>query len=256
LLDLLFLNTFQPTPERSIVQVATYANPVIYAEESTRAAFLRRVGLLTFVGLSIASFSGIMSAGALFLIPGLLSQTLSFVLIMGSWAIVHFVARPMVYSQTAATRGSGFILGAVFQGVAMGYLLVAAVATSLDLFGNPFVLIGQALGLTGLTAFGMLVYLFTGPKKLSYIGAILPMLGFPLMALMVISFVFPFGGIFGLLLSIGFVGFSAAGLLYQLNNVIHKMPADMPLQAGFEVMIGLLVLFWNILTLLMRLQRR
>ena len=124
----------------------------------------------------------------------------------------------------------------------MGYLLLAAVMTSLDLFGNPFILIGQALGLTGLTAFGMMVYLLTGPK-LNYIAAIMPMLGLPMIVLMVISFVFPVTGTFGILLSGAFVAFSAIGLLYQLNVVIHKMPAEMATQASFEVMIGLLVLF-------------
>jgi hypothetical protein len=239
-----------------IVSVATYANPVIFAEESTRASFLRRVGTLTFFGLTLACISGVASASVLFFIPGLMSTGLTLVVVLGSFGIVQMVARPMVYSGSAASRGTGFLMGAVFQGIAMGYLLLAAVMQSLDLFGNPFILVGQALGLTGATAVGMFLYLLTGPKRLSIITAILPMLGLPMMVLMVMSFVFPITGTMGILLSGVFVLASAAGLLYQLNQVIHKMPAEMSLQASYEVMIGLLVLFWNILSLLMRLQRR
>jgi len=185
-----------------------------------------------------------------------MSTGLTMVVIFGSMGIVQFIARPMVYSGSGASRGTGFLMGAVFQGIAMGYLLLAAVLQSLELFGNPFILVGQALGLTGATAVGMFLYLLTGPKRLSIITAILPMLGIPLLLMMVISFVFPITGPMGLLLSAVFVLASAAGLLYQLNQVIHKMPAEMSMQASFEVMIGLLVLFWNILSLLMRLQRR
>ena len=238
------------------MSVATYANPVIYAEESTRASFLRRVGALTFFGLVLACVSGVISASILFVVPGLMSTGLTMVVIFGSMGIVQFIARPMVYSGSGASRGTGFLMGAVFQGIAMGYLLLAAVLQSLELFGNPFILVGQALGLTGATAVGMFLYLLTGPKRLSIITAILPMLGIPLLLMMVISFVFPITGPMGLLLSAVFVLASAAGLLYQLNQVIHKMPAEMSMQASFEVMIGLLVLFWNILSLLMRLQRR
>lgn len=238
------------------MSVITYANPVILEAETTRAAFLRRVGALTFFGLVLACISGVISAGVVFLIPALASQVMSMVVIFGAWGIVHFVARPMAYSGSVATRGTGFLLGSVFQGIAMGYLLLGAALSSLDLFGNPFIIIGQALGLTGATAAGMLLYLMTGPKQLSLVKAIMPMLGLPMIVLMVISFIFPISGPMGMALSGLFVVFSACGLLYQLNKVVHNMPADMPIQASFEVMIGLLVLFWNILVLLMRLQRR
>ena len=236
--------------------VLSHTNPVIYEEASTRAAFLRKVGVMSFFGLIVAMATGTISAAVLMIVPGLLNQVVSIVVMLGAWGMVHFVARPMVYTESSATRGTGFLLGAAFQGIAMGYLLLAAVMTSLDLFGNPFVLIGQALGLTGLTAFGMMLYLLTGPKRLNYIAALMPMLGLPMMVLMVISFVFPVTGTFGILLSGAFVAFSACGLLYQLNTVIHKLPVNMATQASFEVMIGLLVLFWNVLSLLMRMQRR
>jgi uncharacterized YccA/Bax inhibitor family protein len=77
-----------------------------------------------------------------------------------------------------------------------------------------------------------------------------------MLALMVISFVFPIGGPFGILLSVVFVGLSAGGLLFNLNQVMHRMSTDMVVPAAYHVTLGMLVLFWNVLSLLMRLQRR
>ena len=49
----------------------------------------------------------------------------------------------------------------------------------------------------GLTVVGMVAYLLTGPKNLSLIGGAMAALSLPMLALMVISFVFPIGGVFG-----------------------------------------------------------
>ena len=57
-------------------------------------------------------------------------------------------------------------------------------------------------------------------------------------------------------MSLAFVAFSGAGLLYELNMVMHKMRTDMDVEGAFMITMGLLVLFWNVLVLLMRLQGR
>ena len=49
---------------------------------------------------------------------------------------------------------------------------------------------------------------------------------------------------------------SAAGLLYQLNLVMHEFSEDMSVEASYLMTIGVLVLFWNILSFIMRLTRR
>ena len=94
------------------------------------------------------------------------------------------------------------------------------------------------------------------PRDLSYIGAGLSMLFLPMMILMAVSFVFPIGGPIGILISILFVGVSAAGLLYQMNKVLRELRSDMHVEGAYMITMGILILFWNILVLLMRLQRR
>lgn len=237
--------------------VAVAPRPLAYAEPDTRIDYLKRVGLLTLGGLSVSAVTGFLSALAVAFVPLLQNQIASLVIILGSYAIANFVARSMVFSGGSA-KWLGFGMGAVFQGIAMGYLLLAAVAASAAATGQPFALIGQALVATALTSVGMLAYLWTKPRELSMIRAGLSMLFLPMLLLMGVSFVFPglFGGPLGLVLAAVFVVVSAAGLLYQMNVVLRELRTDMHVEGAYLVTMGILILYWNILTLLMRLNRR
>ena len=46
------------------------------------------------------------------------------------------------------------------------------------------------------------------------------------------------------------------GLLYNLNQVMHTLSTDQHIGGAYTITMGLLVLFWNLLVLLMRLQSR
>ncbi len=231
------------------------AQPLARADESTRIDYLQRVALLTFTGLLASMVAGIVTALAVSVVPVLQSQVASLVIILGAYGIANFAARPLVFSGTSS-KYLGFAMGSVFQGIAMGYLLLAAVVMSAQTLGNPFALVTQALLLTGTVAFGMLVYLWSRPRELSMIRAGLSMLFIPMLLLMGISFVFPIGGPLGIALSAVFVVVSAAGLLYQVNAVLHELRSDMHVEGAYMITMGVLILFWNILSLLMRLQRR
>jgi FtsH-binding integral membrane protein len=104
----------------------------------------------------------------------------------------------------------------------------------------------------------MTAYVWTSPREFSFIGAALSALSLPMLILMGVGLVFPalFGGVFGILISGLFVVISAAGLLYQVNQVFHKLDTRQHIEGAFLIMMGLLVLFWNILVLLMKLNRR
>lgn len=238
------------------VAVAT-PQPLITAEPTERISYLRRVALLTMLGLLVSAVTGAVSAFAVALVPFLQMQVVSIVVILGSYAIAQFVAPRFVFRGGAASKWMGFGIGSVFQGIAMGYLLLAAVAMGASLFpGNPFWLVLEALGLTGLTSFGMVAYVMTGPKNFSWLGAGLSMLFLPMLVLMGVSFVFPIGGPAGIVLAALFVLVSAGGLLYQVNKVIHELRTDMHVEGAYMITMGILILFWNILVLLMRLNRR
>ncbi|MCB9687031.1 MAG: Bax inhibitor-1 family protein [Alphaproteobacteria bacterium] len=233
-----------------------YAVPVVAAQESERSTFLRKVGAWTFGGLMIAGAASLASMTALLLVPALGSQYVALGIMLGAIFASRFIGSSMVYSESAATRVMGFVAGNALQGIAMGYLLLVAIFMSAELYGNPLAMLGQAVVLVGLTVAGIVAYLLTGPKNLSLIGGALSALTLPMLGLMVLTAVWPVGGVAGVVLSVGFVAVSAGGLLFNLNQVMHRMSTDQVVPAAYHVSIGILVLFWNVLSLLMRLNRR
>jgi FtsH-binding integral membrane protein len=225
--------------------------------EAKRADFLRTVGAWTAGGILWAFVVGGGTAWVLAANPFLLNQMFMLGAIFGAMAISNFAARPLVNGDNPAL---GFMIGTAAQGVAMGYLLFFAVVVGADVYGDeglgPLTLVAQAGGLTALTAMCMGAWLATGPKDLSMIQGALAVLGVPMLVLMVISFVFPIGGVAGMAISALFIAVSGAGLLYNLNQVMHVARSGQEISAAYEITMGMLVLFWNILVLLMRLSRR
>jgi FtsH-binding integral membrane protein len=239
--------------------LGAFANPVIYADESTRAVFLQRVATYTCGGLTLASLSALTSAYMLANGPAVLwNQWVQMGVIFGMFFVAQNVAAGMVYNNTS--KLAGFTLGMTAQGIAMGYLLVVAVAMGSSSYGTggleQFTIVFQAIGLTMVTVLSMVGYLWTNPKDLSMIRGAMTVMAVPMLILMVMSFVFPIGGTLGLILCGAFVAMSAAGLMYQLNQVMHSMPAHMHIESSYQIALGILVLFWNLLSLLMRLQSR
>ncbi len=237
---------------------AAYAvQPVIDDSAEIRVSYLRKVGALTMAGLALTAVTALASASLIFVFDFLASPLISGVVILGSFFAAQYGARAVVFNNdSTAVKLAGFAGGAMLEGVAFGYLVLSAALLGMTSYGNPFIFLLQATALVSLCAFGMFLYLMTGPRELSYIKGGLSVLFMPMMVLMVVSFVFPIGGPIGILLSLLFVGVSAAGLLYELNQVLHRYASTMWIEGSFSVMMGLLVLFWNILVLLMKLQRR
>ncbi len=235
-----------------------YAVPAFEADVADRVSFLRRVAGLTFLGLTISGATSIASAMMVFLFPFLGSGYMPMIMMLGALIAARGVGSAFVYNENTGVAMAGFLGGTALQGVAMGYIILAAVFVSAQAFGNPFFIIFEAMGLVALTMMGMAAYLLTGPKNLSMVGGFLSAVSLPMMVLMVVSFLMPglFGGPMGLLFNLIFIVTSAAGLLYSLNNVMHKMSTDQAIPGAYFITMGILTLFWNILTLLMRLQRR
>jgi FtsH-binding integral membrane protein len=240
--------------------VGAYSNPyavsVAESSDDARSAFLRQVGLWTAGGLLVAGATSVVSTTAVFLLPPLQNTWVTLGILFGSMMGAQAIGRTAVYSPSAGTRALGFAAGMALEGVAMGYLLLSAMLFSWQLYANPLVFLGEALVLVGLTFVGMIGYLLTGPKNLSMLGGILSATFLPMLALMVFGLVFPINGVIGILVSLLFVGLSAGGLLYNLNAVMYRMSTDQVVPAAYHVSMGILTLFWNVVTLLMKLQRR
>ena len=225
------------------------------ASVEDRASYLRKVLGLTTVGVGIAAFVSVVTAVALAFVPALLSGYFPMVIILGLFALNNFVAQPMVFG---GAKPVGFVLGMSLQGLAMGFLILMAFIVSGAAFGNPLVLIGLAMGLTFFGVLGLTAYVYVAPRNFSMIGAGLSALSIPMLIAMVVGFAFPslLGGTLGLVLSVVFVAVSVGAVLYQLNEVVHRFTTDAHWEGAYTIAMGILTLFWNILSLLMRLTRR
>lgn len=237
------------------MEKSLHAVAIADAPPEVRSAYLRKVMTTTVLGLAIASVVGVMSAMVIASQPWMFRGFAPMAIILGCWAITNFVAQPMVFG---AAKWPGFLLGTIAQGAAMGFILLMGVVISQQSFGNPFRLIGTALAITVCAGIGLGIYASTERREFSMLRAGLSALFIPMLILMAVTFAFPnlIGGTAGILVSGVFVLISAAGLLYQLNNVLHNFSEDMPMEGAYIITIGLLVLFWNILSFLSRLMRR
>jgi FtsH-binding integral membrane protein len=220
-----------------------------------RRTYLRRVLGIALFGLVVAGGVGIASMLFIATHTSVLRGWGPMLIILGCWAITNFVAQPMVFGER---KWAGFMLGTMTQGVALGFLLLVAVLASRQDFGNPLTFIGMAIVLTVVAGVGITTYVLAEPRELSLLRAGLMATFLPMLLLMGVTFAFPnlLGGTGGIVVAAIFVLVSAGGLLYQLNLVVHRFRTNMQVEGGYVIAIGVIVLFWNILSLLLRMRRR
>jgi FtsH-binding integral membrane protein len=226
------------------------AQPV--ATVADRSAFLRKVGLFTFIGLLTATIVGVVSM--LFVAPLVIEAAGgigALVVMLGTFFAAHYGARVIVYKTQA--KVPGLLFASACEGLSMGFLLLVTVARLGLEDGLRTIL--QCLALTVFVGLGMLIYTLTAKRNLSLVRAGLMTMGIPMLILMAMSVVFPFGGPVGILIALIFVVVSCAALLYRLNAIVHDYPDDAHVEGAYELSMSLLVLFWNVLSLLNRVRR-
>jgi FtsH-binding integral membrane protein len=224
--------------------------PVLDAPVEERGEFLRRVGSWTVGGLAFTALMGIVSA--MYIAPAVFQggRWAVIAVVYGSFLLAQTVARKMVYG---TNKVAGFVLGTAMQGVALGFLLLITVLmTRVD---QGLLLIGQCLLLTLTTALGMLCAVYMSRSSMSFLRPALAMLTLPMLLIMVLQLVFPIGGTLGLIISVVFVIVSAIGLLYRLNHVVREMDTTMAVEGAYEITLSIVVLFWNLLSLMNRRRR-
>ncbi len=231
--------------------------PVAQAREEARVAFLKQVGLKTAGSLLITAVAAVAMMAMLLNGPAILTQRWVMLGIMiGGIYGAQYIGNSMTASPDTSKQTVGFVIGSALSGIAISYVLLQAAVVSAGAFGNPYNLMLQAGGLVGLTFVGMVLFLMTGPKQLDWLRAGLSVVFLPMLGLMALTWFFPVGGAIGLVFSGLFVVVSAGGLLYSLNTVMHTMSTNQSTAAAFAISSGLVILFWNVIVLLMRLTGR
>lgn len=241
------------------MSVAAGFAPAISGPSESRMAFLRKVGVFTFLGLGLASLIAVISTVTVApVVYGVAGNMGGFITILATFALSHWVARKMIYG---GAKIPGFVLAIVGEGISFGFILLSTISyvpiggTAEQAFMAGVGIIAKAMGLTAASALGMLVYVWFNKSELNLVKAGLSILGLPMLVLMVMQFVFPIGGVFGLIICAVFVVASGASLLYRLNSVVHEFEEDQHIEAAYEISMALLVLLWNLISLLNRLRR-
>lgn len=226
------------------------AHPAVSGPAEERFTFLKRTAVWTFLGLIVAAVVGAVSTVTIAPVALSMGTYGGGIVVLVTFVLAHWVARKMVYS---GAKVPGLILGVVAEGIALGVLLLTCVLVMGVSEGIGLVM--QALGLTAACALGMLVYVWFSKGEMKLLGAFLSMAFVPMLVLMMMSFFIPFGGTFGLIISAAFVLISAGALLYKLNYVVHNLDTDQHVEGAYEITMGVLVLLWNIISLLLRMRR-
>jgi FtsH-binding integral membrane protein len=234
------------------MSVANVYAPAVSGPDDARLAFLRKVGLYTFGGLSLTAIVAIVS---MFTVAPVLMQFRygAMLGVLGAFLFSNYVCRGMVYG---SMKVPGFALGMLGEGFSFGFLLFITVFGFGGMnAGEGVVVVAKAMGITAASGAGLLAYVWFNKSDLSIVKAGLSVLGLPMLVLMVLQVFLPMGGVLGLIICAGFVLISGAALLYKLNVVVHEMDESMHVEAAFEITMALLVLLWNIISLLNRSRR-
>jgi FtsH-binding integral membrane protein len=230
---------------------STLIAPAIAAPVEERSAFLRRAALWTLGGLFITAIVSVISMVVVVPLVVRGGTLAMLVVVYGSFLLSQTVARRMVYGDSKAM---GFILGTSAQGVALSFLLLfTLVATGV---ADGLKVIAYALALTLSATIALLLYASIEKREFSLLRAGLSMVFIPMLLLMVLQLVFPIGGTLGIFVTAIFVAVSVGAMLWKINHVLYFMPTTMAIEGGYEISLGIVVLFWNILSLLNRVRRR
>ena len=231
------------------MSVAHVSAPALSGPSEERLAFLRKVGLYTFGGLTLTAVIATISTFTV--APALLQFRYGSMLgVLGAFLFSHILCRRMVYG---SMKLPGFALGMVGEGFSFGFLLFITIFGFGELaVGEGIAVLVKAMAITAASGAGLLAYVWFNKSDLSLVKAGLSVIGIPMLVLMVLQLFFPMGGVFGLVICVGFVFFSGAALLYKLNVVVHEMDESMHVEAAFEITMALLVLLWNVISLLNR----
>jgi FtsH-binding integral membrane protein len=219
-----------------------------YAPTSERIAFIRRTyahlagAIIAFVGLSALLLSA--GIGQKFLLA-VLTQRVSWLLVLGAFIGVSYLARWMARSQAPpATQYMG--LGLYVVAEAIIFLPMLAYAE----FKFPGKHIALQAGLmTAIVFGGLTAAVFLTKKDFSFLGHGLMVLAWMALGLIVCACIFGFG--LGMWFSLAMIALACGFILYDTSNVLHHHGTDEHVAASLELFASVALLFWYILRLIM-----
>ncbi len=233
---------------------AGYDEPVAYAQPTDRAVFIRRTyahlagAILAFVGLEavlLRTFNHQMVLGILNESP------YSWLLVLGAFMAASWVAQYWARSATSvALQYLGLGLYVVAEAVIFLPLLILATD-----YAGPNVI--PTAGILTLATFaGLTLSVFVTRKDFSFLGPILSVGSMIALGLIVVAILFQFNDLFGTLFSAAMVVLMSGYILYYTSNIMLHYRTDQHVAAALALFAAVATLFWYILEIVMRMNRR
>lgn len=170
-------------------------------------------------------------------------------MILGGIMVAGWLARSIIAgAKTRSMQYAGLGIYVVAEALIFVPLLYIAISLS-----SSNVLPTAAL-ITGTLFTGLSAVVLTTRKDFSFLGGILKVGGFVALGLIVAGVIFGFN--LGLAFSGGMVLLAAGAILYDTSKIIHSYDTDSYVAASLELFASVMLLFWYILQIVMRLSRR
>jgi FtsH-binding integral membrane protein len=242
--------TFQTTMNQ-------YTNPysvgmISDSPESERAAFIRKT--YWHLAAAIALFAAL---EGLFISMGLGTAALtllgtsrySWLLVMGAFMFVSWLANN--WATNGSSQGLQYA-GLVLYTVAEAVIFLPMIVLAMALTGDAGLVLQAGL-ITTAMVIGISTIALTTKKDFSFLGGILKIGGFVVIGLIVASFILPIS--LGLWFSAAMVIFASASILYNTSNLIHRYQPGQHVAASLSLFASVALLFWYLLSMLMKLNR-
>lgn len=220
--------------------------------ESERATFIRKTywHLAGAIGLFVVLESLFLKMGLGVMAMGLLGASkYSWLMVLGGFMLISWVA------QKWATNGTS--LGMQYAGLALYTFAEALIFLPMIMLAMVMTGDGSLITQAGLITIGMVLGItavaFTTKKDFSFLGGILKIGSFVALGLIAASFFLPIS--LGLWFSAAMVIFASVAILYNTSNLIHQYHTTQYVAASLSLFASVALLFWYILSLLMRLNR-
>lgn len=230
-------------------RVLDYFLPVSRENEIERADFIRK----TYWHVALAVL-GFIVVETLFLntpfilnIALKMTQGWTWLLVLGGFMFVTNMATKWAHSST--NRNQQYLALALYV-VAEAFIFVPLIYIAIYATGGNFTLINQAALMT-LTLFtGLSAVALLTKKDFSFLRSILTVGSFIAIGLIVAGMLFGFT--LGLWFSVAMVALAAGSILYQTSNIVHEYNKEQYVAASMGLFASLMLLFWYILSILLR----
>ncbi|MGH9937288.1 MAG: Bax inhibitor-1/YccA family protein [Blastocatellia bacterium] len=226
---------------------ASYADAVIYAGTSERAAFIRR----TYAHLALAVLAFIAVEWMLLQLP--MAGEIARAMTGGfAWLIVLAVFMGVSW---LAERWANSDTSPQMQYLGLGLFVVAEAVIFLPLlyvaanFADG--VIPMAALITGFLFTGLTATVFITRKDFSWMRSILTIGGFVALGVIAASIIFGFN--LGILFSAIMVVFASVAILYDTSQVLHHYRTDQHVAASLSLFASFALLFWYIVRIVMSL---